>query len=282
MFWWRPRACSEHVLAAADLGKGGDGVSGGAHGGLELRLIGAQEWVGGALFAHRSRHRRTACRAQRVDAVCAVDEGGVAGLDGEGEAGVRLGVFVAAIDPGLRRQGPELRQRVPHLLRRALEEPPAAESKERVAAEHRARGREPEGDVAAGVAGHVEDAGDLGAERVLVAVAHLDVDAGNARAIGARPHDRAFPLGLEREIAAGVIGVVMGVEDMRQAPAGLGERALHRFGLRGIDGGGGVRIGVVQQVDVVVPERVQLTDDKLGHGSSGCGLRGVDPSTRLA
>ncbi len=78
-------------------------------------------------------------------------------------------------------------------------------------------------DVAARVPRRVEDRRAMPAERHDVAVAHGYVDARNARRIGARADDRATRPPLELEVAAGVIGVVMGVEDVGQAPALRGE-----------------------------------------------------------
>ena len=62
----------------------------------------------------------------------------VARLDREREACVGLGVFMAAADPGLRRQGGEARQRGVHLRRGAFEQAPAAEAEQGVAAEQQA------------------------------------------------------------------------------------------------------------------------------------------------
>ena len=52
-----------------------------------------------------------------------------------------------------------------------------------------------------------------------VALADRDVDAGNARRVGARPDDRAARAPLELEIAARVIGMVVRVQDVREPPA---------------------------------------------------------------
>ena len=186
-----------------------------------------------------------------------------ASFDREREARVRLRVLVAAVDTRLGRQCPELRERVPHLLRRPLEESAAAQREQRVAAEERARSAETEGDMAARVAWHVEDARHPLAEGVVLTVG--DVDAGDARAVGAGPHDGAASLLLEREIAAGVVGMVVRVEDVREAPAGLHERHKHGTGLRGIDRAAGGGLGIAQQVDVIVPQRLQLADLELSH-----------------
>ena len=85
-----------------------------------------------------------------------------------------------------------------------------------------------------------------------VALADGDVDAGNARGIGARADDRAARRALQLEIAARVIRMVMGVQDMRQPPALRVElpRDLARIGR--VDGRGRAGLGIVQQIAVVV------------------------------
>ena len=129
--------------------------------------------------------------------------------------------------------------------------------------------------MAARVAGHVEDARDLAAQRVAVALAHRHVDAGNAVAVGARADDGAAGRRLQLVIAAGVVVVVVGVEDMGEAPALLGQRREHRRRHRRIDRGGDIGLGLVQKIDVVVSQHRDLADDELGHGrlpSLGFGL----------
>src|SRR5579885_1782404 len=191
-------AGSEHVLAATDLGESRYGVARRAHRGLQRRLIGAQEGVGCEFLTHGGRHRRLVARAQFVDPARAREEGFVLRLDRYGEPRIRLGVLVPAIDPGLRLQLREFRERGPHLLRLTLEEPATAEREQRVAGKERVRSLEPEGDVSARVAGYVEHTGHLLAEGVVLAVGDSDVDAGDAAAVGARPDDGAAGLLLER------------------------------------------------------------------------------------
>ena len=93
----------------------------------------------------------------------------VVGLDRRGEAAVRLGVFVAAIDAGRLRQGGEAGEALPHLRRRPLEEAAAAEREQRVAAEECVLDHI--GDVAERVAGHGDHRdGDVAeADRLAVA-----------------------------------------------------------------------------------------------------------------
>src|SRR5438876_11275375 len=52
---------------------------------------------------------------------------GIVGFDRFGEGDIGLGIFVAAIDARVVRQRAQLEQRLPHHLRRALDDPPAAD-----------------------------------------------------------------------------------------------------------------------------------------------------------
>ena len=82
------------------------------------------------------------------------------------------------------------------------------------------------------VAGHEEDLGLGLAEAVAVAVVDLDVDAGDAGAVAARADDGAAGRFLDLEVAADMVAVMVGVQDMGDLPAalfGLGEdRSGHR------------------------------------------------------
>jgi hypothetical protein len=173
---------------------------------------------------------------------------------------------VRAVD--LRRLGQraQARKAPPHLLRRALEQAAAAHDEQGVAAKQRVAAREPIGDVAARVAGNEEDLGALLAEIVGAAVADLDVDAGNAVAVVARPHDGAAGRRLDLEIAAGVVGVMVRVEDMRDAPLAAFSRRQHRLGHGGVDDGGHVRGGLVDEPDVIVLEDGNALDLEPSHG----------------
>jgi len=90
------------------------------------------------------------------------------------------------------------------------------------------------------------------AERDDVALPDRDVEARNACSVGARPHDRAARRALEREVATRVIGVVMRVEDVREAPPRGVELRQDLVRVGRVDGGRGARLRVVQQIAVVV------------------------------
>ena len=192
-----------------------------------------------------------------------IDSGGqrrVAGLDGDGKAGVAEGVFVSAINPGVAGQRPQLRERLPHLRRRAFKEPAAAEGKQGVAAKERLGPRQMEGEMAAGVAGRSDHADHFGPELIIRAVIDRDVDLGDAGAVGAGGDHRTAVAGLEFGVAADVVGMVMGVEDGVEPPLAGGERRDHRPGLGRVHHGDGPARRIADEMDVVVVERGQDGD----------------------
>ena len=82
-----------------------------------------------------------------------------------------------------------------------------------------------------------------------------------------RRDDAAFMMRLERADPGGVVGVVMRDEDIREPPAGLFQRGLHRLRFRGIDRGGRAAFRVMQEHAEIVLE----TGEQVGlrcHASS--------------
>ena len=73
---------------------------------------------------------------------------------------------------------------------------------------------------------------------------------------------------LDLDIAADVVHVMMGAEDMGQAPALLVQGLEDRLRHRRIDGGAGLRLGVVDQIDVVVAQDRNDPDVEFGHACS--------------
>jgi hypothetical protein len=115
------------------------------------------------------------------------------------------------------------------------------------------------------VAGGFDDAGTVFAQCEAVAFTHQYVDAGNPVGIGARADDAAAGAGLQREIAAGVIGVMVGVEDVVKFPASRRKFPLDGRCIRAVDGGGEARVRIVQQIAVVVVQTGELMDLQCGH-----------------
>jgi len=72
--------------------------------------------------------------------------------------------------------------------------------------------------MAAGVARCLENADFLRSEAIGVPFAHRLVEVGDAVAVGGRADDGAAELLLQLRIAADVVGVMMGVEDVRRTP----------------------------------------------------------------
>jgi len=93
---------------------------------------------------------------------------------------------MAAIDPGLRRQLAQALERRPHLLGRAFEGAAAAEREQGIAAKYRRVPGEPEGDMAARMAGNVHHFGIRAAEPEMLAIGESDIDRRDTVAIGLR------------------------------------------------------------------------------------------------
>ncbi len=96
-------------------------------------------------------------------------------------------------------------------------------------------------------------------------LAHLHIDAGNALAVLRRPDHLGAELLLQRQVAAGVIEMVMGVQDVGQRPAAARQRLAHRLGLGRIDDSRQPRIRIMDQIGVIVLQAGNEFDLQRGH-----------------
>jgi hypothetical protein len=109
--------------------------------------------------------------------------------------------------------------------------------------------------VSGGVPGHVQNLRLDRAELHDIVLTHAHVHAGDrvrAFPLAARTHHDAPVPRFQLGVAAGVIGVPVRVEDVRQLPPGLAQRSLDRGHLGGVHHRGRSRRRVVQQERVVV------------------------------
>jgi hypothetical protein len=163
----------------------------------DRRVVGPQERVGLLFQPDGRRQSGFAARSEIVDGSGAGGKGGIVRVDGERKAGVRLGVFVAAIDGGAGRQRLEPGERRPHLLEAAFEHPAAAKGKQRVAGKQHLIVGEVPGDMAHRVAGRVDDVGPMAGKVIALAGTDGGVERRKARRIGRVADDRAAPLRLQ-------------------------------------------------------------------------------------
>jgi len=70
-----------------------------------------------------------------------------------------------------------------------------------------------------------------------VALHHTHIDAGNPCGILARSHNGSAVIGFQRQIAADVIGVMVGVENMSKLEAARVQQLSNRFRLGGVHHG---------------------------------------------
>ncbi len=180
-----------------------------------------------------------------------------AGIDAEREPGVGGGVFVGAIDQGLVGQGGQALEAGPHLLGRTLEQAPAAQREQGVADEDDAVFGVMVGDVAEGVAAGLQHAEHGLAEAHLVALMQRPVERCDARDL-LGPHDLATRRFLDPAVAAGVVGMPVGVQDHVEPPAQLLQLGQDRLRIGGVDTAGLAGGLVADEEAVVVLETGEL------------------------
>ena len=99
-----------------------------------------------------------------------------------------------------------------------------------------------------------------------VAFAHLQIDARNSRSIIGRSDDPAARGLLDLQIAPYMVAMMMGVEDVSDAPAQALRLLQNRRGDRRIDHRSLAGLRAVRQVDVVVAEDRTLLNLQPAHG----------------
>ena len=110
------------------------------------------------------------------------------------------------------------------------------------------------------MARHEEDFGFGLTEPIAVAVVDLDVDTGDPATVLAQADDGAAGRLLDLEVAADVVAVVVGVQDMGDLPAALLGLREDRSGHRGVDDAYGPALGFPHQPHVIVVQD-RDTDD---------------------
>ena len=158
-----------------------------------------------------------------------------------------------------------------------FEQPPAAEREQGVADEGDViRGVEV-GDVAQGVAAAVSITSNrVSPSSTTSPSVHRAVEGRDARHLGRADDGRAGG-GLDLGVAAGVVGMPVGVEDEVQAPAGVLRRRQDRGGVGGVDAGG-LAAGLVADEEAVVVGKAGELADSQGHGARRVWRRCCDAS----
>ena len=114
--------------------------------------------------------------------------------------------------------------------------------------------------MAGGVARRFEHARFERADLDLVVLAHRHIDQGDARGLALGRDDAARIVLLEFRDAAGVVGMMMGHEDIGEPPAGRFQRRLDRRGLGRVDRRGRAAFGIVQEHAEIVLEAGEEMD----------------------
>src|SRR4051812_6363870 len=109
--------------------------------------------------------------------------------------------------------------------------------------------------MAACMAGRCEDADLLRSETVRVLIADGFIQIGDSVTVSGWADDGAAELTLQLRIAADMVGVMMGVEDVRRPPAQTVEGLEHGSRLAGVDYTDSLACGVLEEIDIIVAER---------------------------
>mgnify|MGYP003109501228 CR=1 FL=1 len=186
-------------------------------------------------------------------------------LNGKGETAVCLRIFMGAIDTGAVRQGAEFFEAVPHLLRCAFKKPTAAEREQRIAAEQRIGIFKPVGDMADCMSRHFKYPGRFGAKFKDVAIFKADINARNARRVLFRPHNGAPCFFLQRQISAGMVTMMVGIDDVGQLPAEFRQLFQYRLGNRRVDNANLAAVAFAEQIDIIVVKNRNLVNFEFAH-----------------
>ena len=165
-----------------------------------------------------------------------------------------------AIDQRTRRQRHELGQGSVHLLGRAFEQAAAAHGKQRVAAEQRAF--EGIGIVARRVRRAIDDAADVAADLHRIAFHHGTADVRYLGGLGLRASYLCTRGGHDIGIAAHMIGMPVGVQDLGDLPAPAGRGLKHRASDGRIDHRRFAAGGIMGEPDIIVGKHRHANDIK--------------------
>lgn len=173
---------------------------------------------------------------------------------------------MTGIDHGVFGQRGELRKRGVHLWGRTLEQPTASERHQTICGEHRADRGDVKCDMSEGMAGDVENMGLATKHIESVAIVHTDIERGQAMRIRSGANDLGCRALGERVQPLNVIGVVVREQNGFQRPTLACKRRIDRRGFGDIHENSLARIGIGNQIGVVV---LKACDDGnlMGHGN---------------
>ena len=171
-----------------------------------------------------------------------------------------------AVDGGGVRQGGQLLQAGPHLLRRALEQAAAAEREQGVADKGDPIGGVMEGDVPQRVAAGVDDLEPGLPQHHHITVVHHPVRRGPDPLDLGRADDLAACHRLDLRVAAGVVRVPVRVQNVGQGPAQGLQFAQDGGGVRRVDAGRLAGRVIADQEAVVVGQAGKLVDGESHDG----------------
>ncbi|MFT5445577.1 MAG: hypothetical protein ACI9DC_000738 [Gammaproteobacteria bacterium] len=168
------------------------------------------------------------------------------------KAGIRLRVLVRAVHTRGVWPAIEFGQGVPHLGRRSLKQPAAAQCEQSVSDERNLVVLEVIANVSLCVSRGVVDARPVFAELEHVPVTHGLVDTGDAVCIGPWSDHGTAGYGLQFEVPPRMIAMMMRIENVGQLPTRLGQGLFNRHDFRGVNDRGQPGFGIVDEKAVIV------------------------------
>ena len=119
--------------------------------------------------------------------------------------------------------------------------------------------------MADGVSRHFKNPGRFGAKFKKIAIFKADINARNARGVLFRPHNGAPCFFLQRQISAGMVTMMVGIDDVGQLPAEFRQLFQHRRGNRRIDNADFAAVAFAEQIDIIVIQNRNLVNFEFAH-----------------
>jgi hypothetical protein len=263
-----PAPCLEAIFEPSNFGKNcGKRLADLSELLLDLRTVGTKERILGEFIGQSHREGQLIPCAQRFNFLGASLEGLVAGLEGERERGIVLGVFVAAIDDCLAWQRHQFLQRIPHHIGAAFNQPAAPEREQRVSDKSHPNIRQMIGHMAKRMPGRLENCDAVAAEDHQVAFCDFIINGRNKAGFLAGGDDATPCLGFQILVTGRVVTMMMGGENMGEPPALIFQCSADLSRIGCIDRGSQLAFGIMDQDAEIVASAEELMDLKSGHAA---------------
>ena len=233
--------------------------------GANTFIGGPQKWIGCQFAANLRWHGWLIGGTPRGDIQHPSFELCVMRINGYRKGRIGSGIFMGAIDLGLRWQSSQLLKARPHLFHRAFKHAPTAQREQAIANKSVPCVAQMIGNMAERMARNIQHLGAMGPQHDDVALINRAVNTGNFIGFTSRA-DNLTARGLfDFKIISGMIIVMMGVPNMAEPPAFLVQAGQYGSCLWGVNTGGFTAYRVVHQIAVIVTQAFNLFDYKARH-----------------